>query len=214
MSNVCCQLCGATTKNYHQGRNRSYFQCQNCSLVFVSPSEFVPPETEKEVYDLHQNSSIDAGYRKFLSRLVDPLKEKLPAGSVGLDFGSGPGPTISVMFAECGYPMEIYDKFYAPDDAVLEKKYDFITATEVVEHLRSPGQTLQRIWKLLHPGGFLGIMTKMVISCEAFAKWHYKEDETHVCFFSKETFVWLGQQWNTVPVFWGKDVIIFEKSDN
>jgi len=140
-----------------------------------------------------------------------PMINRLPIGSRGLDFGCGPGPTLSVMFEELGYPMAIYDLFYAADESVLEIEYDFVTATEVVEHLQSPKQSLNRMWRCVKPGGHLGIMSKLVIDQKAFANWHYKNDDTHICFYSEETFGWLARQWRTEPVFVGKDVIIFQK---
>ncbi|MBX3051120.1 MAG: class I SAM-dependent methyltransferase [Caldilineaceae bacterium] len=135
----------------------------------------------------------------------------MSAGSHGLDFGCGPGPTLSVMFAELGYPMAIYDPFYAPDESVLEKVYDFVTATEVVEHLRNPAQSLAQIWRCVKPGGYLGIMTKLVIDRAAFATWHYKNDDTHICFFSRKTLGWLAREWGAAPLFVGADITIFQK---
>ena len=46
-------------------------------------------------------------------------------------------------------------------------------------------------------------MTKLVRNQEAFAKWHYKNDLTHVCFFSRATFEWLSDQWQADLEFFG-----------
>ncbi len=214
MKTMRCPLCSSSAKDYHQDKNRAYFQCQNCRLVFVQPGTFLSVREEKSRYDLHQNSPDDTGYRKFLSRMCVPMINRLSMGSRGLDFGCGPGPTLSVMFEELGYPMAIYDPIYATDESVLEIEYDFVTATEVVEHLQRPKQSLNRMWRCVKPGGYLGIMSKIVIGQEAFANWHYKNDDTHICFYSTETFGWLARQWQTEPVFVGKDVIILPKSIN
>jgi hypothetical protein len=53
------------------------------------------------------------------------------------------------MLSEKGHEMDNYDPFYAPDTACFDSSYDFITATEVVEHLSAPGEELQRLWGLL-----------------------------------------------------------------
>jgi hypothetical protein len=108
------------------------------------------------------------------------------------------------MFEERGYPMAIYDPFYAADESVLESDYDFVTATEVIEHVQRPQQSLKRMWRCVKAGGYLGIMTQLVIDQDAFAKWHYKNDETHICFYSQATFGWLARQWETEPVFVGQ----------
>lgn len=186
-------------------------RCQQCALVFVPAAQFLSPVQEKAQYDLHQNHPADQGYRQFLSRLFIPLKDKLKPGAHGLDFGSGPGPTLSLMFEECGYPMNIYDPFYADNAFALQQQYEFITATETVEHLHHPESELDRLWSLLKPEGYLGIMTKLVINRDAFAGWHYKNDPTHVCFFSIETFEWLAEMWRAKVEFIGSDVILFEK---
>jgi hypothetical protein len=57
----------------------------------------------------------------------------------------------------------------------------------------------------------MGIMTKMVRGPEAFANWHYKNDPTHVSFFSQQTFMWLAESWQAKAEFFGDDVIVFQK---
>src|SRR5699024_8178290 len=118
----------------------------------------------------------------FLGRLFTPLAARLSPGAQGLDFGAGPGPTLSLIFEEAGYSMAIFDPFYAPDASVWQRHYDFITATEVVEHLAAPGREIERLLGRLRPGGWLGLMTKRVHSREAFGDWHYIRDPTHVTF--------------------------------
>ncbi len=90
--------------------------------------------------------------------------------------------------------MTIFDYFYEPRLAALESKYDFITATEVVEHLREPKKEMERLWACLKQGGRLGIMTRLVDEQKGFSEWHYKNDLTHVCFFSKATLIWLASE--------------------
>ena len=181
--------------------------------MFVDPAQRLSSEQEKAQYDLHRNESDDIGYRRFLARLVNPLLEELTTEAKGLDFGCGPGPTVSVLFAEQGVQVDNYDIFYANNPDVLKKRYHFITATEVVEHVFEPRQMFEQLWGMLVEGGILGMMTKQVIDRDAFARWHYKNDPTHVCFFCKETFRYLAQQFNAELEFIGDDVILLRKGE-
>ncbi|TLF51960.1 class I SAM-dependent methyltransferase [Halomonas urmiana] len=207
-----CPLCASLgTAPFHRDVRRDYQRCGRCALVFVPPAQRLGPAAERAVYDQHENSPDDPGYRRFLSRLFDPLSARLAPGVRGLDFGAGPGPTLSVMFEEAGHPTAIYDPFYAPDASVLERRYAFITATEVVEHLFAPGEQLARLVDRLEPGGWLGLMTKRVTSPEAFAGWHYILDPTHVCFFSEATFAWFARRHDLRVQFPADDVVLLQR---
>ncbi len=207
-----CPLCGAPDAEFfHRDSRREYLRCGACRLVYVPPRFFLDLEAERAEYSLHENNPDDAGYRQFLARLATPLLERLPARARGLDFGCGPGPALATMFREAGHEVFQYDPFFYPDRTPLSRRYDFITATEVVEHLHRPGEELERLWALLRPGGWLGIMTKLVIDAEAFASWHYKNDPTHVGFFCNDTWHWWGDCRQSAPEFVGSDVILLQR---
>lgn len=223
-----CPLCHSQSQQpFHQDKWRAYLRCDQCHLIHVPPRDYLSPQAEKAEYDLHENSPDDAGYRRFLGRVFNPLAERLPPNSVGLDFGCGPGPTLSVMFEEIGHTVALYDPFYARNPAIFEQTFDFITATEVVEHFHAPHQEFDRLWTMLRPTGTLGIMTKLAhdrdtlahdtlardtFSRDTFSTWHYKADRTHVCFYSRHTFQWLAQTLAATVTFIGNDVILLHKS--
>ncbi|GAA6134949.1 class I SAM-dependent methyltransferase [Oceaniserpentilla sp. 4NH20-0058] len=170
---------------------------------------------EKAEYDKHENDTNDAGYERFLNRLWSELRPRLPleaASQKVLDFGCGPGPLLAKMMSEDGFDVKVYDHFYAPDQSVLQPShYDVITSTEVIEHLHEPKQVFEQWLSWLKPQGYLGLMTKLVTKQSAFANWHYKNDLTHVCFFSEECFNWLARTYALELSIIGKDVIIFKK---
>lgn len=168
-------------------------------------------EQERAEYDLHENNVNDPGYRRFLSRLAGPLLERLPAHACGLDFGCGPGPALVAMLREAGLTVSAYDPFYAPDSAVLARRYDFVCATEVVEHLHHPAKVWESLWQMLEPGGYLGLMTKLVLSQEAFSCWHYINDPTHVVFYSRQTIDWWATRKGVQAQYIGSDVILIRK---
>lgn len=209
-----CPLCEShSTTPYFQDAQRDYLQCDVCALVFVPVHQHLNEADEKERYDDHENSIDDKGYCQFLHHLLTPLIERLPAGAQGLDFGSGPGPTLSVLMAEQGFPMVCYDKYYAADESLLEQSYDFITSTEVVEHLREPNVVLEQLISMLKPGAYLGIMTSLLPSIEKFSGWHYKRDLTHIVFYSESTFEWLAKKWDLQLEILSRDVIILKRGN-
>jgi hypothetical protein len=211
MTKFICPSCqSALTSPFFQDK-REYYHCSVCHQVFVHPHYFLSQKEEKAVYDQHENCPDDPHYRQFLHRLFEPVSKRLSPGSRGLDFGSGPGPTLSIMFQEEGHSMAIYDPFYAPEVKYLQQSYDFITASEVVEHLQQPGKELEALWGCLKSGGILGLMTKRITDLDKFSHWHYKNDPTHICFFAIETFQWYAKLWEAELIISDKDVVLFVK---
>lgn len=207
-----CPLCdGEELAAYSRDRHREYLQCGNCELVFVPAESRLSLAAERAVYDLHENGVDDPGYRRFLSRLSIPLIARLPPPARGLDYGCGPGPALAHMLEEAGYSVALYDPYYAPAEYVLARSYDFVTATEVVEHFHRPGWELERLWSLLEPGGWLGVMTKLVLNRAAFDRWHYRNDPTHVCFFSRATWQWWAARHDIEPEFPAADVVLLQR---
>jgi SAM-dependent methyltransferase len=208
---ITCPLCFQAIHNtlYHTDKNRDYRRCNTCCLVFVPEVFFLNKEDEKARYDNHKNTPDDLGYVTFLSQLTEPLLECLDTPSHGLDFGSGPGPCLHLLLEAKGHTMSVFDIYYANDPECLERQYDFITATEVVEHLSLPGKVLDELWALLRPGGVLAIMTQPVP--EVFENWWYKNDLSHVSFFHQQTFAFLKKKWGAVDLYQKKSVWIMKK---
>ncbi|MBE0507180.1 MAG: class I SAM-dependent methyltransferase [Marinospirillum sp.] len=225
---VQCPLCYSEQTHlwYTQTRKplvgREYHRCMVCDLVFV-PSHFhLDATAEQAVYQQHENNPADAGYRRFLGRMVEPMQNllqlllkatsKTSTDLQGLDFGCGPGPTLSLMLAEAGYTCQNYDLYFAQHPELLQQQYDFITSTEVFEHLAQPAQVLDQLVSCLKPGGLLGIMTQRPRDLAAFSQWHYLMDPTHITFFSETCFDWLAKHWQLQQVYLGRDVVILKRS--
>ena len=192
---------------------RPYWRCSNCALVFVPPDARVDATAEHARYDQHQNDPADTRYRQFLARLAAPLIARVQRGAVGLDFGSGPGPALGPMLTEAGLRVHLYDVFYAPDPAVWSRRYDFITASEVVEHLHYPRAELNRLFSVLAPGGYLAMMTMWVGEHGAFTRSRYIRDPTHVCFYSAATCHWIAHRWGVRLELPDTNVALFRTPD-
>ena len=208
-----CPLCGAAqSRGFAEIDDRRYFRCDRCWLTFLDPAQLPDRAVERATYDLHQNDPADPRYRAFLDRLITPLLAHLRPGMVGLDFGCGPGPTVSVMLAERGLEVTDYDPIYRPDPRALERTYDFVTCTEVIEHLHRPGEELGRIERLLRPGGWFGVTTEVLGNDERFAGWWYRRDPTHVAFYRRETFGWIAKRFDWKVAFPARTVVLFQRT--
>ncbi len=230
-----CPLCNSENINlFYQNKLRDFLLCDNCSLIFVPPEFHLNNKDEKREYDLHDNDVSDIYYRRFLNRLATPVLEKLRNDNLlgnemiptGLDFGCGFAPALVAILEESGCNVEKYDKFYFTEISVLKNNYyDFITTTEVVEHLVNPCDELLRLWNCLkNRNSFLAVMTKLVdnnalTNKKIFANWHYIRDLTHICFYSQKTCEYIVKNLfknNNNPKavnidFIGNDIVIFNK---
>jgi len=115
------------------------------------------------------------------------------------------------MLTEAGHQMTLWDPFFEDHPEVLEQQYDFVTCTEVLEHLRQPLETLETFNRLIRPGGWLGLMTCFQTDDAAFAGWHYRKDPTHIVFYKAETIDFIADRlgWNCqIP---RKDVALLQK---
>jgi hypothetical protein len=207
-----CPLCAGSGSDDHEvAHGRTFLRCRICRLVFVPPAQRPAPGEERAHYAHHQNDPDDPRYRRFLSRLAAPLMERLGPGAEGLDFGAGPGPALARMLEEAGYAMRIYDPFFAPDPAPLYRTYDFVTATEVLEHLHEPARTLDLLDRLVRPGGHLAVMTEPVPEERSFREWRYARDPTHIVFFSPPVFHWIADRYGWEMEAPDDRVVLFRK---
>ncbi|MDP1670133.1 class I SAM-dependent methyltransferase [Phaeovulum sp.] len=189
---------------------RAYWRCPVCAARFLDPAALPSREAELAHYLHHENDPSDARYRRFLSKLADPLLARLGRQSSGLDYGCGPGPALAAMLREAGHAVALYDPFFAPDPAALAATYDFVTCTEVAEHFHHPAEEFARLRALVRPGGWLALMTCFQTDDARFAAWHYRKDPTHVVFYREATFRLLAHRWGwacEVPV---KDVVLMQ----
>lgn len=213
MTHQTCPLCHSEADWFLTADSMDYFRCPTCALRFVDAAVRPHRSAEFAHYQHHENDVDDPRYRAFLSRLADPLLKMLKPGSVGLDYGCGPGPALAAMLCEAGHKMDVSDPFFAPDPAPLSRQYDFITCTEVAEHFHDPAAEFKRLASMLRPGGFLGVMTCFQTEDARFEGWHYRKDPTHVVFYREETFRWIARKLDWHVQFPRKDVAVLSSSE-
>lgn len=173
------------------------------------------PDREQELgqYLLHENDPDDPRYRRFLSKLGDPLLKRLPPRQIGLDYGCGPGPGLAKMLAEHGHEVHLFDPFFAPNRDVLAQTYDFIICSEVAEHFHHPAIEFDNLDRLLRPGGWLALMTSFQTDDARFANWHYRRDPTHVVFYREETFYILAERYGWLCQIPTANVVLMQQRE-
>lgn len=208
-----CLVCETKVTEFTQLKNsKIYWHCQNCFFTKLDPSFHIDSAKEKARYDKHQNSIADQGYVKTLEKFIDysitPFKESI---TNILDYGSGPEPVLAELLKRQGYKTKIYDPFYATNQ-FSDESFDFITSTEVFEHFYDPKKEIENILSLVKVKGFIAIMTRFCTTIEEFKSWFYKDDPTHVSFFTIKTFEYLSKELGfTIVKHDGFQVLVIQK---
>ena len=71
---------------------------------------------------------------------------------------------------------------------LFRSKYDLITTTEVVEHLKEPMQYFELFKQLMKENSILAVMTQFhPQNSNNFLQWHYIRDASHISFYSEVT---------------------------
>ena len=112
----------------------------------------------------------------------------------GLDFGAGTGPVISKILKDNGFNIKLFDPFFHNYPFLLETKYNYIAACEVIEHFHHPKKEFALLKKLLLKNGKLYCQTNLYDESIDFHTWHYKSDNTHVFFYHNKTIHWIKDE--------------------
>jgi SAM-dependent methyltransferase len=175
-----------------------YYLCDTCALIFMDRVFLPAPEAEKELYQTHENGPQYAGYVAFLDQAIAPTLPYLETGMRGLDYGCGPGPAIQPNLKKEGIHCENYDPFFYPQKP--KGCFDFVFATEVVEHFFSPRQEFNQICNLLKTGGIFTIMTETWHDLANFSDWYYAKDFTHVSLYHAHTIDYICEVFGFIPL--------------
>ena len=207
-----CPLCSNSECSIISNINKNdYFDCQSCGLVFIDKEKLPSKKTETDEYLLHNNNYEDIGYQNHLKKLINPLIPYLNKSHQGLDFGCGHTPVLSMIMNDLGFSINNYDPFFFNDKVLIEKEYDFITCSEVIEHFFNPLNDFKILNKILKKGGVLAVMTKPFLDNINFDSWYYVKEISHVSFYRIKTLNWLALNFSWKLKFVNNDVILFFK---
>lgn len=207
-----CPLCHNTSvKEYCTSGGILFLQCEACVLVFKDSSQYPSAENEKKRYLQHQNNINDTNYQNFVAPIVTRIFQQQPLTARGLDFGAGPGPVIAKLLTDKGFSITLFDPYFYPEKECLSTTYDFIICSEVMEHFHTPNKEFKLLRKLLKSNGKLYCMTQLLPKKEDFNHWYYKNDSTHVVFYSERNIQWIKENIGFSSVTIEGNVLIFTK---
>jgi len=185
-----CHICRKNTNFFiDEKTNIKYYYCQKCEYIFKSSEYYQDFVVQKKRYDLHKNDENSKSYEAYFQRFLDFIIPLIEDPKDALDFGCGASLLLSKMFKKYNIKCEGYDPIYFPDTLSTNKKYNLITSIEVFEHLYQPRVVFENLIQGLKKEGYLAIQTEFhPNNIDAFKKWYYHHDPTHIVFFTRKTF--------------------------
>lgn len=186
-----CPLCHSGSRHFAVVRERIYWECSRCKGIFCEQKALPTDKYEETRYRQHNNDVNDVKYQEFTSPIWKAVLNDFDENHTGLDFGAGTGPVISKMLKDNAYNIVPYDPFFANYPELLNSTYDYIVCCEVAEHFHNPKKEFLLLRKMLKPQGKLYLMTSIYSAEINFQKWYYKDDDTHVFFYTQQTFEYI-----------------------
>lgn len=185
-----CILCSSEIEKIKNNKSMiNYFICKECDFIFIDKNNILSEELEKDRYLKHNNTFDNIGYVEKFKNLINKYVINNKSIRYILDFGCGYEPVLAKLLKEYDFFVDIYDKYFFQGITFLKKRYDLITLIEVIEHFKDPLLELLNLKKLLNKNGLLIIETLFHPGDkEKFLSWWYKEDQTHISFFTLKTF--------------------------
>jgi SAM-dependent methyltransferase len=210
-----CHICSKKCHSFvDEKTDITYYCCKSCEYIFKSPEYYWNLEVQKERYNLHENDENSEGYRAYFQRFLDFTLPLVTEVNNALDFGCGASTLLPSMLKNEGIECDYYDPIYHPNTLKNGKKYDLIVSTEVFEHLQQPREVFENLLEMLEEGGYLALQTQFhPNNIEAFKKWYYHQDPTHIVFFTAHTFKVLSKMYACEFVKDnGKNMILIKRS--
>ncbi len=197
-----CLICHAGTDCFVDAALEiESYCCPHCGTIFKDPQIHQTFSLQKQRYDLHENDPSDEGYRHYFQHFLDWVLPQVGGSGSALDFGCGSSTLLADMLTGKGWESTAYDPIYHPEKGYRNTVYDLITVVEVFEHLHDPDATFGMLVGLLKKEGYLAIRTEFVPgSTEVYLHWYYRQDPTHVVFFSPGAFDCLCARWGCIYV--------------
>jgi hypothetical protein len=141
---------------------------------------------------MHDNTESNTGYVKYLESVANIADSVTPSDGLILDFGCGKNAVLVKTLRRLGRLCDCWDPLFNYRIDFTDKHYDTIILCEVIEHLRELQTEIHLVRRLLNPHAYIIIRTQLYSSLDSFPRWWYRQDSTHINFFSNTTMSFLA----------------------
>jgi SAM-dependent methyltransferase len=174
----------------YSGRAIYYSKCPSCNHIFTTDfDQWTKDDYLKNIYN-DEYLIVDPDYGGVRSSRDVIWFTKFLNGIKDLDildYGAGTGEFGRQMNA-LGYRVESWDPMWnKPISWDKNKKFDLITAFEVIEHSPTPKETLDDMHQWLKPGGKIlitSLANDVMQGKREATHWYLSPRNGHVCMFS------------------------------
>jgi 2-polyprenyl-3-methyl-5-hydroxy-6-metoxy-1,4-benzoquinol methylase len=179
-----CPLCESEKVEYKfELEKNKLYKCKTCELEFLE-------DYKKDRSELYQKGYwVDEKNPEILKckeKNYEEIIKEIPKGKI-LDYGGGYGSFVNYLKNK-GFEIDLYEP-YLSTSKKKNKKYDFITLFDVIEHLANPIEIINELKEKLNENGKIIIITPNTgeISNKILGrKWpHYKYE--HVLLYHKKS---------------------------
>jgi hypothetical protein len=207
-----CPVCEGNSTQPIDDQQPVYLLCTNCDYLFLEPSLRLELEQEQKRYQEHNNDLEDPKYVEYLKKTWDRVSDQLEPGSLVIDYGCGPTRGLQRLLQGQDLQVVSYDPIFYPTSVdVLKGNVDVIFCSEAIEHMYQPKSELERWQSLLKPEGLITLRTAFHKGSEGFREWWYKDDPTHIGFFSVKTFEWISKKYDLEILHMHSPYVSFRK---
>lgn len=226
MIDISCRLCKTPSLQFmYVAKGYDICKCSKCNLVQIGNNP-----TDEELNRIYSKTFFSKG--KFANDMAFYLEAKRRIKQiynvvehkdiVVLDYGCATGDFLkiasdhfniygtdfsldAIQEAMIKYP-ELKDKFFSmSEQSMYNKRFDIITAWDVIEHSRDPMESLHSMLQMLKPNGYLMFSTPNfgTLSAKFFKeKWAFMIPPEHICFFDKKTIQMLLKEYEYSLIEW------------
>ena len=183
MTETRCRFCLSSDIYRLSDARRRYWRCRTCGGISAAAECFLDSEAQRTRYLLHRNTLDSAGYEAFLR--------------------CGPEPALIELMRRSIFPgadIRGWDPFFFPECVPFDGGADLVACLEVAEHFEDVDSSFAGLCRLCRPGGIAAVGTMEVPADDgAFLSWWYKEDCTHVSFYSRKAISAAARRAGLVP---------------